>query len=69
RLVPILEKLWEVHKVDGWGSFDKTKVCAKVFEISKSDVKYPSEKSLGRFEKLLDTLYTTTDKIAQKQAP
>jgi hypothetical protein len=69
RLVPTLEKLWETHKTDGWGSFDKTKVCAKVFEIAKSDDQYPSEKSLGRFEKLLDSLYASTDKTAQKQAP
>ena len=66
RLVPTLERLWESHKADGWGAFDKTKVCAKVFEIAKSDDKYPSEKSLARFEKLLETLYTKTEKPAQK---
>lgn len=66
RLVPTLEKLWESHKVDGWGTFDKTKVCAKVFEIAKSDDKYPSEKSLSRFEKLLETLYAKTEKPVQK---
>jgi hypothetical protein len=68
RLVPTLEKLWESHKADGWGTFDKTKVCAKVFEIAKSDDKYPSEQSLARFEKLLETLYASTDKPVQKLA-
>jgi len=68
RLVPTLEKLWESHKADGWGAFDKTKVCAKVFEIAKADDKYPSEKSLARFEKLLEALYAETEKPAQKQA-
>jgi len=66
RLVPTLEKLWVSHKADGWGTFDKTKVCAKVFEIAKADEKYPSEKSLARFEKLLETLYVKTEKPAQK---
>jgi hypothetical protein len=64
--VPTLEKLWESHKADGWGSFDKAKVCAKVFEIAKSDDKYPSEKSLARFEKLLEMLYTRTEAPVRK---
>jgi hypothetical protein len=68
RLVPTIEKLWESHKTDGWGAFDKTKVCAKVFEIAKSDEKYPSEKSLSRFETLLGTLYAKTEKFFQAKA-
>jgi len=66
RLVPTLEKLWVSHKADGWGTFDKTKVCARVFEIAKADDKYPSEKSLARFERLLETLYAKTEKAIQK---
>ena len=66
RLVPTLEKLWESRKADGWGTFDKTKVCAKIFEIANSDDKYPSERSLARFEKLLEALYAKTDKPAQR---
>jgi hypothetical protein len=67
RLVPTLERLWEAHKTDGWGSFDKTKVCAKVFEISKADDKYPSEKSLSRFEKLFAALYAQTEKLTARK--
>lgn len=67
RLVPTLEKVWESHKADGWGSFDKTKVCVKVFEIAKADEKYPCEKSLARFEKLLDALYTKITELVQKK--
>jgi hypothetical protein len=30
RIVPILEKIWESHKADGWGKFDKVAVCEKI---------------------------------------
>jgi hypothetical protein len=58
RIVPTLEQIWEEHKDQGWGSFDKTKVCAKVFEIAEQDEKYPTEKTLQRFGHC-STLYTS----------
>jgi energy-coupling factor transporter ATP-binding protein EcfA2 len=68
RIVPALEKLWESHEGDGWGRFDKAKVCAKIFQIANQDEKYPSEKSLGRFEKLLEDLYAKTDDPSPRKA-
>ncbi len=67
RIVPTLERIWEGHKLDGWGNFDKTKVCARVFEIAKTDEKYPTEKSLSRFEALLTELYAKTDLSKNEQ--
>src|SRR6058998_1744352 len=30
RIVPVLKKIWESHKAEGWGSFDKVAVCEKI---------------------------------------
>ncbi len=69
RIVPILERIWESRKNEGWGSFDKAKVCARVFEIAKNDDKYPTEKSLNRFDALLGSVYSKTDQLKTAGAP
>lgn len=65
RTVPTLEAVWEEHRDEGWGKFDKKKVCSKICEIASKDKKFPTEKTLQQFETLLEQIYQRAEKIRQ----
>lgn len=52
RIVRILESIWDDHREENWGSFDKKKVCDKLCDIMYEAAKPVSEKTLDRFERL-----------------
>jgi len=52
RIVPTLESIWEDHKEQKWGTFDKRKVCQRICDKAYDDPKFITAKTQERFEVL-----------------
>jgi hypothetical protein len=66
RVVQIFESIWEDHKPQKWGKFDKKRVCDKLCELMYSDNKVIGEKTLQRFETLLKDIAEALKPVSVK---
>ena len=68
RIVPILEKIWESHKSDGWGKFDKVAVCENIcLDVLQSGK--IEESFATAFQQLFDRIIKAAEAVKPANAP